>query len=163
MEDQMQQLGESWVEITLQLYNVCKLGESPSNNKCLKIKFSFLSPLNRFFFDTKEHLKLQKLKLTLKCLLVMTCCTQSFVQIFGPCILIILSLKKCNTNTGIFILGICFNSSAIEMTGQPANYAWKVINTCCLLRGKFLSKIFLEPWIFHQGSHELFNHQFYFC
>ena len=82
----MQQLGESWVEITLQLYNVRKLGESPSHNNCLKIKFSFLSPLNRFFFsDKKEHLKLQKLKLTLKCLLVMlTCCTQSFVQIFGP-------------------------------------------------------------------------------
>ena len=31
----MQQLAESWVEMTLQLYNVAKLGELPSHNKLL--------------------------------------------------------------------------------------------------------------------------------
>ena len=34
------------------------------------------------------------------------------------------------------------------MTGQPANYAWKVIFTCCLLRDQFCQKYFWNPEYF---------------
>ena len=34
------------------------------------------------------------------------------------------------------------------MTGQPANYAWKVSFTCCLLRDKFCQKYFWAPEYF---------------
>ena len=51
----MQQLGESWVEMTLQLYNVGKLGELPSPDKLVsqnQIWFDITTQM--FFFSEKR-------------------------------------------------------------------------------------------------------------
>ena len=61
----MQQQGEYLVEMTLQLYNVGKLGESSSHKLLSHDQISLFTTTQTIFFsDKKEKSKLQQLKLT---------------------------------------------------------------------------------------------------